>query len=390
MSTSQTAPKRNIFLTILAWILAFLFIVSTIGVIFSFFPAGKLLNPDFYQQALVDVNIYQRLPTTIAMQLAENLTPAPGDSDSAISLMVLNEQDWETILVDLIDPGWLQSQSEQILDQFFEILLVSPDPANTPIEISVVEIKQNLAGPEGVQAINKIIAAQPPCSLEQLFGLMQVGLGMENSGASILCRPPEFILSEINPIVESLLSTTVGQLPDTIPLYIPFSLIENQTNETVLVSVPENIPGPLQTLRQVNTWVSWSPLLPIIFLILMTLVAVRSLRDFMAWWGSTLFTAGLISLIFSAILVPSAEWVLNSYLPLDLVSLISVPEILTQIGFTDLFQEMLNQLLMSIIIPAGTLAVIGFALLLGVFLLSRMSPNTKPQPVSAPIVNNPN
>ena len=336
---------------------------------------------------MADVNIYQRLPDAIANQLAVNLTPAAGDSDSGISLVVLNDQEWEAILIDLIDPDWLQSQTEGVIDQVFELLLVSNDPLNTPIEFSVSEIKESIAGPEGVQAINQIIEAQPPCSLDQLVGLVQVGLGMENTIGSILCRPPDFILAEINPLVESFLMATMDQIPETIEFHIPLSQLENQSPEISQVEDQGYIPESLQRLRQVNTLRSWSPLLPIISLLLMTLVAVRSLRDFMAWWGGTLFTAGSISLIFSAILVPAFTWAIETYLPMDLINSYNMPEILVNIGFTDLYFELVNQLQMSIIIPAGIMTAIGFALLLGLLLLSRISPKVKPQPEKSQVLH---
>lgn len=342
-----------------------------------------MLDAEFYQQALEDVRIYQRLPETIARQLAVNLSSAPGESGSRIPLVVLNEQEWENILIDLIDPIWLQSQSEHIIDQVFEILLVSPDPVNTPLEISVTEVKKSLAGPDGVQAFNQIIEAQPPCSLDQLVGLVQTGLGIENSISSVLCRPPDFIIAELNPFVESFLVTTVGQLPDQLEFYLPFSTLESYTDGDALQPYLDKLPEPVRDLRQANTLISWSPLLPIIFLLLMTLVVVRSLRDFMVWWGGSLLTAGIISLIFASILVPTAKWAISTYMPEDLGSLIIMPEFLVQIGFTDLFSQLLNQLLMSIMIPAGTLTAIGFALLLGAYLLSLNTPNKRPQPINS-------
>ena len=66
--------------------------------ILSFFPVGKILNPQFYKQALEDANIYQRLPQAFANELAVNLTTAEGDSNSEIPLVILSDQEWETIL----------------------------------------------------------------------------------------------------------------------------------------------------------------------------------------------------------------------------------------------------------------------------------------------------
>jgi hypothetical protein len=339
-------------------------------VIFTFFPIGKMLNPDFYQQALERENIYQRLPESIARQLANTLSSPISGQDAEISLLALDEQEWEAILLELIDPAWLQSQSETILDQVFDILLVSPDPLNTPLEISVKEIKQRLAGPEGIRAINQIIEAQPPCSVDQLLGVLQAGLGMDASIDSLLCRPPDFILSELNPFVEAFLDSTAGQIPNQVQFYLPFPKPQNQVSEIAHDPEPE-IPETLQTLRQINTLVTWSPLLPIAFLIILTLLAVRSLRDFMTWWGGTLFTAGIISLIFSFFIFPTMNWGVAALVPMGLNDLISIPGLLGQFGIADFFQELVNQLLLSIRIPASIFSAIGFALLLGVFLLNR-------------------
>ncbi|HUV28025.1 MAG TPA: hypothetical protein VMW34_11730, partial [Anaerolineales bacterium] len=142
------------------------------------------------------------------------------------------------------------------------------------------------------------------------------------------------------------------------------------------------IPEPIRIIRQANFLISWSPLLPVIFLLLMTIFAVRSLRDFISWWGGSLFTAGIISLTLMLILVPAAKWAIASFNPMDLSSFIGLQELFLQIGFADLSGELLNQLLMSIVIPASMLTAIGFALLLGVFLLSRNTPKTKPQPIN--------
>ena len=382
MKPTKTSSNRSVYKTIAAWIFAFIFVLSMTGVIYTYFPIGSLLNPEFYQQAMLDVNIYQRLPETLANRLAADLTTKAGDSDSGIPLLILTNQEWESILGDLIDPKWLQSQSEQVIDQIFYVLLESPDPVNTPVELSVLEIKESIAGPAGTQAINKIIEAQPPCNLDQLVSLVQVGLGMESAVESILCRPPDFILSEINPVVESILTVTVAQIPDTLLFYIPFSQLEDQPNVTERAVETEYIPEVLQKIRQVNTARAWFPMLPLVSLALMTLAAVRSLKEFMAWWGGVFFSAGLLSLILIGLSVPIIDLVLTSYLPLDLLNTIKIPGILVSLGITDLSEALVNQLQISIIIPSVVLAVVGFALLLGLYFVTRFSQTEDPQPSS--------
>lgn len=328
------------------------------------------------------------MPQAIAVQIAHYLSPEGTESDSGIPLVELSVKEWEAILVDLIDPAWLESQSDRIIDQFFEVLLVSPNPENTPIEINVSQVKKNIAGQGGVQAINRIIEAQPPCSIDQLVGLVQVGLGMENSLQSILCRPPDFILSEIDPFVESFLSTAAANIPDEIQIYIPFSQVENLAGATSHTALPGDIPSSVQRLRQVNILATWSPLLPLLFLLLLTVVVVRSLRDFMVWWGGVLFTAGLVSLVLAAGFPPLISWGIVNYLPVNFAELVNLPEFVLSMGVSDIVAEMVNQLQLSILLPAGVMTTIGFALLLGVFLLSRVPTSAADQQVQTPTIVN--
>ena len=105
----------------------------------------------------------------------------------------------------------------------------------------------------------------------------------------------------------------------------------------------------------------------------------------MTWWGSVLFASGSISLLLSVILVPALTWGIETYLPMDLINLVKMPDIFIDIGVSDLFSGLVNQLQLSIIVPAGVMSVLGFALLLGVYLLSRVSPKIQTQHINPPI-----
>jgi hypothetical protein len=358
---------------------AMLFITSAVGTLLVYSPALKLLDPGFYQHALVEINLYQRLPRSIAAQLAGRFTTPSQDSETGFSLITMDQEQWETLLIEVTPPGWLQSQTESLITQVFDILLVSPDPSNTPVEVSLEEIKGNLAGPAGVHAISQIIEAQPPCSIEQLMGIVQVGLGMQSSIDSLLCKPPDYILSELSPLLGSLLNATSNQIPDQLQFTLPLS----GSDRTELTQESREIPGSIRNLRQAKTLVTWSPLLPLTLLGLMTLTAVRSLRDFMVWWGGAFLLVGIASLSFSLLMFPGLEWALDTYLPIEIAALTSIPEWILQIGLVDLFQEMENQLLSSIQIPAGILTVIGFALLLGAYLMVKSDSRTASAPLNS-------
>jgi hypothetical protein len=369
-TTKQNSNKATIY-HLLAWFFAILFVITTIGIVFSFFPARRLLSPDLYKQALEDVRVYQKLPETIAEQLATNLTHADGEANSKVYLLLLDETEWESILINLINPDWMQSQTENVIDQIFTILLNSPDPINTPIKVSLLDVKSRLGGQEGSQAFNQILDAQIPCSIDQLMGLLQLGLGMETSIETLLCRPPDYILSELNPVVESFLTAATAQVPDYITFYLPLSTLGSPTPGLTSDINQEVIPEAIKNLRRINTLVSWSPLLPLALIILVTIFAVRTFKDLLQWWGGMLLTAGLISLILSLVLFPIANWGFSTFIPSEISSDVGLTTMFVQMGLGDLSRYLAKELVLSVVIPAGVLAIIGFVLLLGFYFLAK-------------------
>jgi hypothetical protein len=378
LNNPQHPPKRNSYLIVFAWISAILFVISSVGVIFAFFPTRKLLNPNFYKSALENVGFYERLPESIAQQLAVNLTQRGSDTSSPVVLLLLNQQEWETILTGLINPSWLQTQTENILDQFFDILLVSPDPLNTPINVSILEIKNSLAGGEGVLAFNQILNAQQDCSLDQVMGLLQLGLGMQPQIDTLLCRPPDYIITELNPIVQSLLSAAVTQVPDEVSFTLLTAMQLSSSAGSPQELSPGELPEFISSLRRTNTMISRSPLLPITFLLLLSIFAVRSLRDMLRWWGSVFLTAGGISLIILLILYLTMDWSLGRLVPIP-ISVYGLPPLLVQMGLVEFSQELVTNLALSMVIPAGTLTVLGILLLLGTYLLPKDKQSSIPQ-----------
>jgi hypothetical protein len=300
----------------------------------------------------------------------------------------LDQGEWESILVNIIDPVWLQTQTETIIDQFFDVLLTSEDPSNTPILISLSELKKRLAGPEGSQAFLLILEAQTPCSIEQLLGLLQMGLGLPTSIESLLCRPPEYVLSELTPVIETFLSGAVAQVPDQIPINLPDSLTGNPESSNSQESSITFKSNPIQILRGTRTVISLSPLLPLVLISLVTIFAVRSVRDFLLWWGISFLAAGTITLLLAIILFPTTNWALAQVLPEETGIFPDITNLLGELGVLNVLNELASRLLNSILIPAGVITFIGLLLLLGLLFVKD---HTSPQQNSKQIEpNDPN
>ena len=394
MDIRSKSSDNRILAKLLAGFFASLFIFSTVLVLLTFFPARQLLNPDFYKQTLADQGIYDRLPEYIAEQLAADISPgicfenpelpsckteegSSSTNDLPIYFLILDQEEWESILTTIIEPAWLQTQTEHIIDQFFDVLLTSEDPANTPILVSLVELKSRLAGPEGTQALLLILNAQPSCTVEQVLGLLQLGLGLPTNIETLLCRPPEYVLSELTPVIEIFLSGAVDLVPDQLSLSLPESVIASPQPGNLQVS-RESIPKPIQVLRATRSVISISPLLPLLLISLVTIIVVRSVRDLLLWWGISFLAAGMITLFMALILLPAMNWTVAQLLPDQVETWLGISNLLDELGMWDMLNELTGRLLNSILIPAGVVSLIGLLLLLGLlFLKDRKSPTER-------------
>jgi hypothetical protein len=136
---------------------------------------------------------------------------------------------------------------------------------------------------------------------------------------------------------------------------------------------PGELPEFIEALRFTNTLIAWSPLVPIVFLLLVTAFAVRSLNDFLRWWGGTFLATGGISLIILLILFLTMDLSLGRFLPIPL-SVYKLPPLLVQLGLLELSQELVNGIVISILVPAAIFTILGILLLLGTYLLPKDSP----------------
>lgn len=394
MDIRSKSSDRRILAKLLAGFFASLFIFSTVLVLLTFFPARQLLNPDFYKQTLADQGIYDKLPEYLAEQLAAEISPgicfenpelprckteegSSSKNDLPIYLLILDQEEWESILTTIIEPAWLQTQTENIIDQFFDVLLTSEDPVNTPILISLVELKSRLAGPEGTQALLLILNAQPSCTVEQLLGLLQLGLGLPTNLETLLCRPPEYVLSELTPVIEIFLSGAVDLVPDQLSLSLPESVIASPQSGNFQVSRAP-IPKPIQVLRATRSVISISPLLPLLLISLVTIIVVRSVRDLLLWWGISFLAAGMITLFMALILLPAMNWTVAQLLPDQVETWLGITNLLDELGMWDVLNELTGRVLNSILIPAGVVSLIGLLLLLGLLFLQDRTSQTVP------------
>jgi hypothetical protein len=257
------------------------------------------LGPDNVRQ----IGDMERPPTeSEAAAIAEciKINGFPGrpenDDGAPTFLKYLTVKDWETLLRILLPASELQGVTETTIDQFFAYLGGNADRVSIPLQ----PVKANLAR-NGVEAMRELLKAQSPCDRRELEGMLRwLETGMEEGEGIPLCNPYQFRPTAIDAPIKSMLErldpamqTAMAAQADALP------------EEAVLVE-RSNAQARL-ALTNLRLGMRLSPLLPLGFLALVTLLAVRSLKGWMRWWGIPAMLGGGIALVLSFTLGPVAR-----------------------------------------------------------------------------------
>lgn len=310
---------------LLAGFFAILFILTASISILLFNAQLKFTDPEVYKSVMIEERVYDSLPRLVSLQISESMTYDPCVEDPAACegegeespeeeaggppeyFKNLDKNQWESLLREILTPEWLQAQVESLIDQF--IAFLESDKAMPSIEISLVELKSKLMGPNGVEIVLSVIEAQPPCTEAQLREINEALESEEGDRNLLSCLPSPDVLDKYAASIEGTLNEVVGDLPDVAVLGESFTGEESGEK-------PEAESGDMQvgpTLRRIRTYMRISPLVPLIFIILIAVFAVRSFRDLLHWWGIPLLITGLIVFIFSLLSMPLFDWALKIY-----------------------------------------------------------------------------
>lgn len=249
----------------------------------------RFFNPDVYKRALDSQGVYDRLPALLAEQVAESAADAGGESGS---LQLLDRQDWEAIMTDIFPPAWFEAQTESVIDQLFA--WIESDETEGVISFSMVEVKERLAGEEGAQMVRRIFDSMPACTDAETASWAAAQLA--GGGDLPECRPPDELLDAVMPQIETALDEAAAGIPDQ--------------QEIPLTADPQNDFRP--ALRAIRAVSLLSPLIPIGLLFAIAILAVRSLRGLLMWWGFPILIAGLFGLLLALAVLPVESYLLDT------------------------------------------------------------------------------
>lgn len=264
------------FRKIIAGICAILFVVSGVIALLAFNIESKAFASATYKQAFENQNLYQRTPEILANALH---TKIADDANADPYLKALTVADWQATITSLLPPEELKTLTDDALDSVFAYLNGNSDSA----VVSLLPFKQHLADPAGMEVIKQILRAQPACTAEQL---VQLGLGLLGGNVG-LCNPPEELMGLMTPLIESQLQVMTVAIPDQV------TLISGAHNNT-----PDD---PRIKLDKARALMKMTPFFPLFFLFGISVFAIRSLLDWLKWWGYPFLITGAISSLMALI-----------------------------------------------------------------------------------------
>ena len=350
-------------------ILAFLFVLITSLVLLLFNAERSLMNAGTYKRALAENGVYQQLPA-----LAEEntdaikafLTDQAGLASADMGFMNdLTAKDWQTLLSRVLPPDEARAMIENSLDQVFAVINAETDTAR----LSLVALKAHITGQAGGNLILQLLNTQPPCSEEQSAQIRSTNAG-DTAIAPVFCSPQPADLARLTSQWQVKLESLAAGIPDEIILLNPSS----QVSSLGLLGTDS-----IAKINTIRMEIRFSPLLPLGLLTLVTLLSIRSLNDWLRWWGIPLFITGLICAAFGFAILPLAGWAwINFMLP-------QFPSGASS-AFTGLARNLVGSLGQAlstpIIVEAVIIALLGLAAIIGSFFVEPK--RVQPVPLTSP------
>jgi hypothetical protein len=309
------------------------FVVTAVAALFFFNFDRRAFTAETYQKAFTRNDFYNKIPGL----MADAMTSSTADqSQFPIVMRGMSRDAWEAFFRSLLPLETLQLMGNETLNSTFAYLNMQTDS----VQIDMAPLKTSLASDTGAQAVLSLLGTLPQCSFEQIA---KMSLGLFSGGQIEFCNPPAELYPLLTPIIQSQLQFTAAAIPDSV----------------TLVSAPlQN--DPRQRLLDMRFFMRISPMLPLAFLLGLTLFAVRSLKSWLTWWGIPFFITGSLAFVMSLIGAP----VFGAIFQRALVNRMPtyLPAILLDYG-SALSAAMLKALLTPILWQGLLLALLGLGMI---------------------------
>jgi hypothetical protein len=272
------------------------FVMTAVMAILLFNFDRRAFTAETYQRAFARDDFYNKLPNLMANAIFSADTDK---SQLPLVMQGMSAEAWEGFIRTLLPPEILKTMGDDVLNSTFAYLNLESDI----VQVNLTPVKTSMASDTGTQAVLSLFSTLPACTFDQIA---QTTFNLLSGGQIEFCNPPAEMLPLITPVIQGQLQFAASVIPDQLTLF---------------TAPPEN--DPRQRLQALRFFMRLSPILPLFSLLGMTLLIVRSLKDWLNWWGYPFATIGFSAFvmgilgapIFGAILERILANRLPNYLP---------------------------------------------------------------------------
>ena len=307
----------------------------------AYILSSRITDASLYIDALQEADVYAEFPALFAEQMDYWINSLKS-SYFLVELFFRNlaRSDWEIIAEKIVTAEWLQTQTESLIQQFFDY--GETEDAALTLRISFSELKARLGGEVGFQTYMDITSTKPECNvLELTQWLVAPFIDMLP-----ICKLPEgeqiFLFSAPDPktVVPDILADWASTLPDEEDLVESFSQADLDEIDSFFA---------LMKIVQIGSVVG---LALAVFLLGLSLVStnVRSSNGWLVYWGLSIFFAGFFVLSFAILFALVSIWQIGELFK-------SMNDIFIA-SMVDLGVEVGTNIMMALAIPIGIMGLI--------------------------------
>ncbi|MBL8102109.1 MAG: hypothetical protein JNM02_06250 [Anaerolineales bacterium] len=316
----------------LAILCSIFFVVTAVIALFLFNFDRRAFTAETYQKAFARNDFYNQIPGL----MADAMTSSNADqSQFPVVMRGMGREAWEAFFRSLLPPDVLKAMGDEVLNSTFAYLNMKTDSA----QLNLAPLKASLTSDTGAQAVLSLLGTLPDCTFAQIA---QMTINLLSGGQIEFCNPPAELYPALTPIIQGQLQFTAAAIPD----------------QVTIISAPSQN-DPRQRLLDIRFFMRLSPMLPLAFLLGLTLFAVRSLKSWLTWWGIPFFITGSLAFVMSLIGAPVFGAVFQRILVNRMA--IYLPPILLNYG-SDLAAAMVQALFTPILWQGLLIAVLGLGM----------------------------
>lgn len=277
-------------LKVLAGVVALVFVVSAFFTLFMTNLARVMTDRELVKAALAGSEplLIATAPDAVVGALQQQAR-ARGLPELPLDTAVLAE-----VVTLLAPPGWLSTQTDTAVDTLFNALETGNLSASS-VELDAQPLLDRMQGEPGQRAVAVVVGSLPLCASPADFAPQTGQLPIPT------CVPPEVDVALLAQqahanVVEALRQNP--QLDAQIGLF-RLPLLQNDSFTPEAQAAFQRASRTFRLLQQ-GTALLW--LLPLSCLLLILLLAVRSLGEWGRWWGWPLLAAAVSALLLALVL----------------------------------------------------------------------------------------